>query len=81
MRHCEIIGHLTKKESGEIVFGPAVIYSLAYNTLKLIEKKIGSFNKGEMEYFKKVIAEKQEASKEGADVFQYLKEAVVKKSL
>jgi hypothetical protein len=80
MRHCEIIGHLTKKESGEIVFGPAVIYSLAYNTLKLIEKKIGSFNKGEMEYFKKVIAEKQEASKEGADVFQYLKEAVVEKS-
>jgi len=81
MRHCEIIGHLTKKESGEIVFGPAVIYSLAYNTLKLIEKKIGSFNKEEMEYFKQVIAGDQEASKEGADVFQYLKEAVVKKSL
>jgi len=80
MPHCEIIGHLTKKESGEIVFGPAVIYSLAYNTLKLIEKKIGSFNKEEMDYFKKVIAGDQEASKEGADVFQYLKEAVVEKS-
>ncbi len=79
MRHCEIIGHLAKKESGEIVFGPAVIYSLAYNTLKLIEKKIGSFDKGEMEYFKQVVAENQEASKEGADVFQYLKEAVVRK--
>jgi len=81
MRHCEIIGHLKKKENGEIVFGPAVIYSLAYNTLKLIEKKIGSFDKGAMEYFKQVIAEKQEASKEGADVFQYLKETVVRKSL
>jgi len=81
MRHCEILGHLTKKESGEIVFGPAVIYSLAYNTLKLIEKKIGSFDKGEMEYFKQVIAGDQEASKEGADVFQYLKETVVRKSL
>ena len=81
MRHCEIVGQLTKKESGEIVFGPAVIYSLAYSTLKLIEKKIGSFDKAGMEYFKQVIEDKQEASKEGADVFQYLKEAVVKKSL
>jgi len=81
MRHCEIIGHLTKKESGEIVFGPAVIYSLAYNTLKLIEKKIGSFDKGGMEYFKQIITENQEASKEAADVFQYLKKAVVEKSL
>ena len=25
MRHCEIIGDLTKKESVEIVFGPTVI--------------------------------------------------------
>ena len=81
MRHYEIMGHLTKKENGEMVLGPVVIYSLAYNTLKLIEKKIGSFNKGEMMYFKQVIEEKQEASKEGTDVFQYLKEAVVKKSL
>lgn len=81
MRHCEIMGHLTKKDSGEMVFGPAVIYSLAYNTLKLIEKKIGSFDKGGMEYFKQVIAQDQEALKEGPDVFQYLKEAVVIKSL
>ena len=81
MRHYEIMGHLTKKESGEMVFGPIVIYSLAYNTLKLIEKKIGSFDKEEIEYFKQVMEEKQETSKQGADVFQYLKEAVVKKSL
>ena len=81
MRHYEIMGHLTKKASGERVFGPAVIYSLVHNTLKLIEKKIGSFNQGEMEYFRQVIAQNQAASKEGPDVFQYLKEAVVKKSL
>ncbi len=81
IRHHKIIGISVKKESGEIVFGPAVIYSLAYNTLKLIEKKIGSFDKGEMEYFNQVIAKKQEASKEGADVFKYLKEVVVEKSL
>jgi hypothetical protein len=80
-RHCEIMGHLAKKASGEMVFGPTVIYNLAYNSLKLIDKKIGSFDKGGMAYFKQVIEEKQEASKEGADVFQYLKEAVVTKSL
>jgi len=81
MRHHKIIGIAVKKESGEILFGPAVIYSPAYNTLKLIEKKIGSFDKEEMEYFNQVIAENLEVSKEGADVFQYLKKAVVKKSL
>ena len=81
MRHCEITGQLTRKDSGEMVFGPAIIYNLAFNSLKLIEKKIGSFDKGQMEYFKEVIEEKQEASKEGPDVFQYLKEAVVEKSL
>jgi len=81
MRHYEIMGHLTKKASGERVFGPAVIYSLVHNTLKLIEKKIGSFNQGEMEYFRQVIAQNQDASKEEPDVFQYLKETVVKKYL
>ncbi|MBT8356721.1 MAG: hypothetical protein HKO79_08615 [Desulfobacterales bacterium] len=81
IRHCEIMGHLTKKASGEMVFGPTVIYSLAYNTLKLIEKKIGSFDKGQMEYFKQVVEEKQENSKEEFDVFQYLKEAVIQKFL
>jgi len=81
MRHCEIIGRLTKKENGEMVFGPAVIYNLAYNALKLIEKKISSFDKEEMEYFKQVANENHKPSKEGADVFQYLKEAVFKKSL
>ena len=81
MRHCEIIGVSDKKENGEILFGPAVIYSLTYNTLKLIEKKIGSFNKTEMEYFKQIIGENQKVSKEGADVFQYLKEEVIRKSL
>jgi len=54
MRHCEIIGDLTKKESGEIVFGPIVIYSLAYNTLMFIDNPVGMFNKDKMEYFKQV---------------------------
>jgi len=81
IRHNKIIGISVKKENGEILFGPAVIYSLAYNTLKLIEQKIGSFDKRAMEYFKQVVAENQEASKEGADVFQYLKKTVVEKSL
>jgi hypothetical protein len=40
MRHCGIIGDLTKKDSGEIVFGPIVVYSQAYNTLMLIDKPI-----------------------------------------
>ena len=76
--HHEIIGALTKKESGEIIFGPMVIYSIIHNTLKLIDQQIGSFNKEKMEFVHQVVSGKEKADAEGPDVFKYLKEAVGK---
>jgi hypothetical protein len=76
--HHNIIGALTKKESGEIIFGPMVIYSIIHNTLKLIDQQIGSFDKGKMEFIHQVASGKEGADAEGPDVFQYLKEAVGK---
>jgi len=76
--HHKIIGALTKKESGEIIFGPMVIYSIIHNTLKLIDQQVGSFDKGKIEFVHRVASGKEKADAEGPAVFQYLKEAVGK---
>ena len=72
--HHNIIGALTKKESGEIIFGPMVIYSIIHNSLKLIDQQVGSFDKGKMEFVHQVASGKEKAGAEGPDVFKYLKE-------
>jgi hypothetical protein len=74
-----IIGALTPKAGGEVLFGPIIIYSLIHGTLKLIEEQISSFDKSKIELFQQVAAGKQKAAVEGPDVFEYLKKAVLKK--
>ncbi|MBW2568517.1 MAG: hypothetical protein JRD93_07000 [Deltaproteobacteria bacterium] len=76
-----IIGALSKKEGGEIIFGPIVIYSLTHNFLKLIDRRISNFDKEKIELIYEVATGKERASKEGHDVFRYLKEEVVKQKL
>ena len=74
-----IIGTLTPKAGGEILCGPMIIYSLIHGTLKLIEEQISSFDKSKIELLQQVAAGKQKAAAEGPDVFEYLKNAVLKK--
>jgi hypothetical protein len=76
--HHKITGALVKKESGEKIFGPMILYSMIHNTLKLIDQQIGSFDKERIEFVQHVAAGKQKASAEDTDVFQYLKEAALK---
>ncbi len=76
--HHEIIGALTKKESGEIIFGPMVIYSIIHNSLKLMDQQVGSFDKGKIEFVHQVASGKEKSDAEGPDVFQYLKKMAVK---
>jgi hypothetical protein len=80
IRHHEIVGAVTEKQSGEILYGPAVILSLIDNSLEMIEDKISSFDKGKIELFQKIAQGKEKPLIEGADVFKYLKDAVLKKS-
>jgi tRNA uridine 5-carbamoylmethylation protein Kti12 len=75
--HHKITGALIKKERGEEMFGPMVLYSMIHNTLKLIDQQIGSFDREKIEFVQHVAAGKKKASAEGSDVFQYLKEAGV----
>ncbi len=75
--HHKITGAWDKKENGEEMFGPMVLYSMIHNTLKLIDQQIGSFDRERIEFVQHVAAGKEKASAEGPDVFQYLKEAGV----
>ncbi len=76
-----VIGSLTKKESGEVMFGPVVIYSTTNNYLKLIDEQIGSLDKEKIELMQNIAVGKEAAPFEGSLVFQYLKEEVFKRNL
>ncbi len=79
IRHHEIFGSLARKEAGEIVYGPTVIYSLIDNSLKLIDEPISNFDKPRLEFFQGVAAGKEKATVEGAGAFDYLKKSVLHK--
>jgi hypothetical protein len=76
-RH-KIIGALTPKTGGEALYGPMTIYSLIHGTLKLIDEQISSLDKTKIELVQQVAAGKQKAAVEGPDVFEYLKNTVLK---
>jgi hypothetical protein len=67
------VGALTQEQSGEVQFGPMVLYSVIHNALKLIETKTGSFDREKLEFIQEVASGKEQASSEGPLVFQYLK--------
>jgi hypothetical protein len=71
-RH-KIIGELTPKAGGEVLYGPMIVYSLIHGTLKLIEDQISSFDKTKIELIQQVSAGKQKAAVEGPDVFELKK--------
>ena len=71
--HHKIVGALSQKESGEVLFGPMVLYSIIHNSLKLIEQQTGSFDREKIAFIQKVASGKEQASSEGPLVFQYLK--------
>ena len=81
LRHHEIIGASETKESGEVFYGPIVVYSLIENEIKLIEEPIGSFDKRKIEYFQNVVSGNQKASREGIEVLEYLRNAVINQQL
>jgi len=76
--HHKITGAWDKKESGEEIFGPMVLYSMMHNTLKLVDRQVGSFDKEGVEFVQRVASSQEKASVEGSDVFQYLKEVALK---
>jgi hypothetical protein len=78
-RH-KIFGALTPKAGEEVLYGPMIIYSLIHGTLKAIEDRISSFDKTKIELIQQVAAGKQKVAVEGPEVFDYLKNTVLKKN-
>jgi len=79
--HHRVMGPTTREESGEIVCGPMVIYSMIHNLLNLIDRPVGSYDKEKIEFVHQVAAGKEAADAQGPDVFHYLKTAAVKKTV
>ena len=78
-RHHDILGQLTEKAAGDILFGPVVIYGRVHNEIKLIDRQLSSLNKEDLKYFQGVVKGETKAAAEGADVFEFLKQSVLKK--
>lgn len=78
--HHKIVGALTQKQNGEVLFGPMVLYSIIHNSLKLIETQTGSFDREKIDFFQKVASGKEPASSEGPLVFEYLKKTALLQS-
>ncbi len=74
--HHRIIGAVYQKETGEIVFGPIVCYSLIHNRLFAELSAIGSFDRIRMERYMEVMNGAETPSFTGAEVFQFLKDEV-----
>jgi len=72
----EIMGRLDRAENGEILLSPVVIFGPSENSLKLMDVTIGSFDKEKINSLRQVVKGTEDASLEGPEVFQYLKEAV-----
>jgi hypothetical protein len=78
VRHHHVRGALEKKENDELVFGPAALYSLADNTMSVIDKPISAGDKESVKYYKRVAAGEEKAPISGENAFHFLKEAVLK---
>ncbi|MBW2412138.1 MAG: hypothetical protein JRF72_20250 [Deltaproteobacteria bacterium] len=77
IRHHEILGAVAETSGADIRYGPAVILSRIDNSLSVIEEAISSLDSAKIEYFHQVAQGKEKPGIEGADVFNYLKNAVL----
>jgi len=77
--HHHITGALTEKAGGEILFGPAVMYAVAHNEIKLIDRQLSSLSKEDLDYLQGVVKGETNAAAEGADVFEFLKRSALSK--
>ncbi len=74
--HYRIIGAVSQKETGEIVFGPIVCYSLIHSRLFAVLPAIGSFDRIRMEGYLEIMNGAEKPSFTGAEVFQFLNDEV-----
>ena len=72
-------GALNKKENGETVCGPIVVYSETENSLKLIDKKIAAYDRKKIQELQNIAAGVEKPTIEGTKVFEYFKKNIMGK--
>jgi hypothetical protein len=77
LNNFKMFGKINENDKGETFYGQIILYSLIKNELKLIEKKIGSYDKAGIEILDLIAKGDEKASREKFEVFDYLKEAVL----
>ena len=76
--HHKIFGAVSEKTGGELLYGPIVALGQIDNSLRMIEDQVSNMDKPKLEVFQRVIEGKEKADIEGAEVFRYLKEEVLR---
>ena len=76
LRHHHIIGGLEERDSGEKFFGPTVIYSRIDNRIRLIPEPVGSYDRPQLERYRRMASGDEKPPVEGEAVFQFLRDAV-----
>ena len=79
IRHHKILGAVDAKQDGDRLFGPIVVLSLVDNSLRLIEEKVSSLDKGKIEHYQLAARGKEKPALEGADVFKYLANEILER--
>ena len=78
--HYHILGAASPKGAGDLRFGPMAVYGMVQNDLKFIDEQISGSNRQEIERIESIIKGKSKAFCEGPDVFNELKDRVMKRN-
>jgi len=78
--HHEIFGAAQETpDAGGLQYGPAVLYSPVHNEIKLIERELRTGDASDVEHFHAVASGAEKPDKKQDDVFEFLKQEVLRR--
>ncbi|MCU0585549.1 MAG: hypothetical protein MUC46_05700 [Desulfobacterales bacterium] len=75
--HCFVTGALFARDTGEPVFGPAVVFNRMHHALRFTEERFGAQEKEALPRFHRIASGQEQTAAEGAAVFARLQELVL----
>lgn len=79
--HHHIWGKTAKSKSGELLFGPLIIFGLVHNTLKMCQPSFNSADRQSVQRFQLIIKGQRDADFSNAEVLEELKQAVLNRKI
>lgn len=78
--HHHIWGKTARSDTGETLFGPAVMYDMMHNRLKMCQKAVNTSDGAAMERYRQLAKGENDADLKGVEVLEALKRAVLDKA-